>query len=699
MSKSIIYTYSDEAPALATRSFLPILRAFLGRFGLQIEELDISLAARAKEPKLLAKLAALVEQADLKLVKTPNISASAPQLAACAKELKEANLPLPEDMSKALGSAVNPVIRQGNALRSVPNSVKKNAQKNPYKVAKDIDLNSYVASMREGDFYGSEQGFIASKTGKASLRFKSLGEDELLKELDLGQGDVVDASLMSISSLQDFYEKEFARAKAKGVLLSLHLKTSMMKKSDPYIFGIALKTYFSGFFKDFEAQIKELKIDASEGLGALLQKIKGHKDEAAMQSAIDRALDEGAKLYHPSAARSNFHVSSDVIIDASMPFMLKNGARLTGSDMQFKSAAALIPDRAYAGIYEETLAFLQTYGVLDPKTLGSLVNVGLMAKSAQEYGSHSNTFIAPKDGVFELCLASHCLRHEAKEGDIYRINIARKEAIEDWIKLGLSEAAKPIYECAIFWIDEKRPGNELLRGFIKDALAKAGLSEGKAFIMSPKEATRKSWVLLKEGKRVLSITGNVLRDYLTDLFPILELGSSSRMLSVTPLLKGGVIYETGAGGTAPRQMAQFMDCSHLRWDSLGEFLAMQALMEHMNESTLAQAFDEAILDYLNEGKSPGPSEDDLDSSSSHFYFALYLAKSLAKKDEFFKGIYEELSSKEAEILAQFRAAKGRRAELGGYYLLDFKKTEAAMRPSAIFNKIIEKINAQARIKL
>ncbi|MDD6054993.1 MAG: NADP-dependent isocitrate dehydrogenase [Helicobacteraceae bacterium] len=729
----ITYTLTDESPALATYSFLPIVKAFLAKFSVAVETADISLSARvlAQFPEFLAEsqkaedalayLGELVTQENANVIKTPNISASIPQLKATIKELQEKGFKVPdfpdspsnaeeiaikEKYQKVLGSAVNPVLRQGNSDRRCTKAVKEYAKKNPYRVVEfSKDSKTCVSYMKEGDFFDNEKAILVPESITARIEFIGKNGTEILKDnLKLDKNEILDATFMSVKALSDFYEKEILRSKNENLLLSLHLKATMMKVSDPVIFGYGVKAYFKDLFAEFKDEFERLGVNANNGVSELLLKIESSPKKAEILAKYEEILKTNAPLSMVNSDKgiTNLHVPSDVIIDASMPAMLKNGAKLWDKDGIERDTNALIPDKTYATIYEAVLEDLHANGTLNPRTLGSVSNVGLMAKKAQEYGSHDKTFIAKEDGIFRIVdeKGNTLIEHKVEKGDIYRANQAKFDAVQNWINLGI-QRAKLTGDTAIFWLDEKRASNKIMASLVKERLEKEGLNLA---ILAPKEACLESLKLIRAGKNAISITGNVLRDYLTDLFPILELGTSAKMLSVVPMLNGGAMFETGAGGSAPKQVEQLVEENHLRWDSLGEFLALQASLEFYAQKTgkkqvqiLANCLDSAIGEWLNNNKAPSRKVKEDDNRTSHFYLALYLAQALAKNSddakiaEFFKDIAESLAKNEEKIHKEYLEAQGVKVDLGGYYKLDDNKCDKIMRPSATFNAILERI--------
>ena len=725
----ITYTLTDESPALATYSFLPIVKAFLKKAGIEVETSDISLAARilAQFPENgykdeLALLGNLVEKPDANLIKTPNISASIPQLKAAIAELQQKGFKIPnfpdepkndaektikEKYQKVLGSAVNPVLRQGNSDRRSTKAVKEYAKKNPYKVVPfNKDSKSCVSYMQKGDFFDNEKAILIQAPTTAKIEFTGSKGTEILKDnLKLEKNEILDATFMSVADLSKFYEEQIEVCKNKNLLLSLHLKATMMKVSDPIIFGYALKAYFKELFESFKEEFEALGINPNNGISELLSKIENSSKKAEILAKYNEILAKNAPLSMVNSDKgiTNLHVPSDVIVDASMPAMLKNGAKLWDKEGKERDTNALIPDKTYATIYEAVIEDLHQNGTLDPKTLGSVSNVGLMAKKAQEYGSHDKTFVAKEDGVFRIAdeNGNTLLEHKVQKGDIYRANQAKYDAVSNWIDLGI-QRADITGNTAIFWLDEKRPSNKIMIDLVKQRLQEKGK---EIAILAPKEACLESLKLIRAGKDCISITGNVLRDYLTDLFPILELGTSAKMLSVVPMLNDGAMFETGAGGSAPKQVEQLIEENHLRWDSLGEFLALQASLEFFAQKTnnakaqiLANCLDEAIAKWLDNNKAPSRKVKEDDNRTSHFYLAMYFANALANQNkdanlqDFFKGIAEEFNANESKIHQEYLEAQGVKVDLGGYYKFDDAKCNAIMRPSATFNAILEKIS-------
>ena len=731
----ITYTLTDESPALATYSFLPIAEAFLKTAGIAVEKSDISLSGRIiaqfserlkpeqRKEDALKKLADLVQQSEANLIKTPNISASIPQLKAAIQELQDKGFDIPnypdapqneeevkvkECYAKILGSAVNPVLRQGNSDRRCTQAVKKYAQKNPYQIAPfSKKTKTRISSMPEGDFFDNEKAILIQEPTEAQIEFVSKNGVEILKQgLKLEKNEVLDATFLSVKKLKDFYKKQIQICKDEGILFSLHLKATMMKVSDPIIFGYAVRVYFQELLDEFKEEFQKLEINLDNGISELLSKIQQSSQKEKILKKYNEILNKNAKISMVNSEKgiTNLHVPSDVIIDASMPAMLKNGAKLWDINGKECDCNAVIPDKTYATIYEAVLEDMKLHGSFDPKTLGSVANVGLMAKKAQEYGSHDKTFIAKEEGEFRITDSKNnvLLSFKVEKGDIFRANEAKYDAVLNWIHLGL-ERKKATGNHAIFWLDQKRASNRILIDLIQAQIG------NEIEILAPKEACLKTLELIRQGQNVISITGNVLRDYLTDLFPILELGTSAKMLSIVPMLNGGAMFETGAGGSAPKQVEQLVNENHLRWDSLGEFLALQASIEffaYRNQNKraeiLAKSLDLAIGKWLENNKAPSRKAGEDDNRTSHFYLAMYLIEFLSKQQDdkdlnsFFKEVYVQISDQEKQIREEFLSQEGKPVDLGGYYYFDDHKAEKIMRPSESFNAIIRKI-ATAKI--
>ncbi|MEI8614403.1 NADP-dependent isocitrate dehydrogenase [Shewanella sp. PP-He15 brown] len=735
-SSTIIYTETDEAPALATLSLLPIIRTFTDAAGVAVETRDISLSGRiiASFPEQLTEaqkigdhlteLGELANQPEANIIKLPNISASIPQLKACILELQQKGYDIPHypdepktDAEKSIktrydkikGSAVNPVLREGNSDRRAPLSVKNFAKKNPHSMGKwATDSKSHVAHMTDGDFYGSEQSVTLSDAGSVNIVLTQKdGQEVVLKSgLKLLAGEIIDAAVLSKKALVSFYEREIENAKAEDVLLSLHLKATMMKVSDPIMFGHAVKVFFKPVFDKHAALFAELGVDVNNGFGDVYAKIATLPADSRAEVEADIAAVYAARpalaMVDSDKGITNLHVPSDIIIDASMPAAIRSSGQMWGPDGQLHDTKAMIPDRCYAGIYQETIAFCKEHGAFDPKTMGSVPNVGLMAQKAEEYGSHDKTFEMPADGVVNVVDASGkvLMSHNVEAGDIWRMCQVKDAPIRDWVKLAVRRA-RLSNTPAVFWLDSKRAHDAQIIAKVQQYLPEHDTDGLDISIMSPEDATRLSLARIKEGKDTISVTGNVLRDYLTDLFPILELGTSAKMLSIVPLMNGGGLFETGAGGSAPKHVQQVEKEGHLRWDSLGEFLALAASLEHLSQTVgnpkaqvLADTLDQAIGQFLDSNKSPSRRVGELDNRGSHFYLAMYWAQALAAQtgDEqlqaHFIPLAHALAANEQVIVAELATAQGAPVDLGGYYRLDAAKAEKAMRPSETFNKLL-----------
>ncbi len=733
---TIIYTETDEAPALATYSLLPIIQAFAKASDVEVEIRDISLAGRIianfpdyltaeqQQSDALAELGELTQDPLANIIKLPNISASVPQMNAAIKELQAKGYKLPEypeepanDLEKEIksrydkikGSAVNPVLREGNSDRRAPESVKSYVRKNPHSMGQwSKDSKSHVASMQAGDFFGSEQSTTVAEATTVNIVHKAADGTvtELKNGITLLSGEIIDASCMSRQALCDFLAAEIASAKADDVLLSLHLKATMMKVSDPIIFGHAVKVFYADVFAKYATLFEELGVDANNGVGDVYAKIASLPDDQreAIEADLQAVYATRPRLAMVDSDRgiTNLHVPSDVIIDASMPAAIRSSGQMWGPDGATHDMKAIIPDRCYAGVYQATIDFCREHGAFDPTTMGSVPNVGLMAQKAEEYGSHDKTFEAPADGVISVVDANGktLLEHSVEKGDIWRMCQVKDAPIQDWVKLAVNRARLSDTP-AIFWLNEARAHDAELIKKVKQYLPQHDTKGLDIQIMSPEDATRHSLERMKEGKNTISVTGNVLRDYLTDLFPILELGTSAKMLSIVPLMKGGGLFETGAGGSAPKHVQQFEKENHLRWDSLGEFLALAASLEHLGRVTdnkraaiLSIALDQATGKFLDENKSPSRKVKELDNRGSHFYLAMYWAEALAAQNEDeelkarFAKIADALTSKEPKIIDELNSVQGSAMDIGGYYKPDAAKAAAAMRPSATFNEIL-----------
>jgi isocitrate dehydrogenase len=738
-SPPIIYTWTDEAPALATRAFLPVIRAFAGAAGVPVETRDISLAGRilavfpdvlTEEQKVsddLAELGRLVDRPEANVIKLPNISASIPQMEACIAELQSKGYALPDypaepstDEERDIkarydsvkGSAVNPVLRQGNSDRRAPKSVKEYARKNPPRMRPwPEDSETHVATMSAGDFRHNERSLCLDEATEA--RIELVAEDDcvtVLKEaLPLQAGEVLDATYMSKNALVRFLSDQVRDAREKGVLFSLHMKATMMKVSDPIIFGHAVRVYFQDLFARYDELFEELGVDPTRGFGDVLNKIADlpADQRADIEADIEAAFETGPGIAMVNSDRgiTNLHVPSDIIIDASMPPMIRDSGRMWNADGELQDCKAVIPDSSYAGIYDVVVRDCQAHGQFDPTTMGSVPNVGLMAQKAEEYGSHDKTFEVPADGVVRVVDGDGnvLLEHEVEEGDIWRACQAKDEPIRDWVGLAVRRA-RATGAPAVFWLDEDRAHDAVLINKVRAYLQDHDTEGLQIEIMAPEDAMAFSLERIRRGEDTISVTGNVLRDYLTDLFPILEIGTSARMLSIVPLLAGGGLFETGAGGSAPKHVQQFTAEGHLRWDSLGEYLALGASLQHLGETfdnpralELGEALDTATASYLQNARSPSRKVHELDNRGSTFYLARYWARALADQTanaalaERFGPVAAALEENEETILAELNAAQGQPQDLGGYYLPDPERAAAAMRPSETLNGIIDAI--------
>ncbi|GAA0211365.1 NADP-dependent isocitrate dehydrogenase [Kangiella japonica] len=739
-TSKIIYTHTDEAPALATKSFLPIIEAFTKAAGISVETSDISLAGRViasfpeylKEeqriPDALAQLGEMVKKPDANIIKLPNISASIPQLKATIKELQGKGYALPDypdspstdeerdirsRYDKIKGSAVNPVLREGNSDRRAPKAVKNFAKKNPHKMgAWSKDSKSHVASMTSGDFRSTEKSTTLDAATEVKIEFVDDNGDitELKPAFPLLAGEVIDSSVMSKKALMDFLAEQVAEAKEQDVLFSLHMKATMMKVSDPIIFGHAVKVFFKDVFAKHAPALEQAGVNVNNGFGNLISNLDKIPQDTreAIEADIKAVYEQNPELAMVDSDNgiTNLHVPSDVIIDASMPAMIRNSGQMWGPDGNPKDTKAVIPDSSYSGVYKATIDFCKEHGAFDPTTMGTVPNVGLMAQKAEEYGSHDKTFEIPANGSVRVVDANGTtlLEHKVEEGDIWRMCQVKDAPIQDWVKLAVNRARLSDTP-AVFWLDKDRAHDAELIKKVETYLKDHDTDGLELHIMSPIEATEFTLKRVKEGKDTISVTGNVLRDYLTDLFPILELGTSAKMLSIVPLMNGGGLFETGAGGSAPKHVQQFMKENHLRWDSLGEFLALGVSLEHMYEKNgnekakvLAEALDVATEALLLNGKSPSRKVNELDNRGSHFYLAMYWAQELAKQDAdaelkaHFGKLAEELSSNEQTIVDELNKVQGQAMDIGGYYFTDEKLAADAMRPSATLNKALELIS-------
>ncbi|MGL0940808.1 NADP-dependent isocitrate dehydrogenase [Vibrio vulnificus] len=734
---TIIYTITDEAPALATYSLLPIIQSFTASSGINVETRDISLAGRIianfpehlkEEQRIgdaLAELGELAQTPEANIIKLPNISASVPQLKAAIKELQDKGYDLPnypeepstyeEEAIKATydkikGSAVNPVLREGNSDRRAPLSVKNYAKKNPHSMgAWSSDSKSHVSSMTEKDFFGSEKSVTVN--GATNVQIEFVAEDGskkvLKKAFALQDKEIIDSAVLNKNALVAFFEKEIAEAKQQDVLLSLHMKATMMKVSDPVIFGHAVKVYYKDVFAKYGDLFAKLGVDVNNGLGDVYAKIaalpQAQKEE--IEAAIAAVYESQPALAMVDSDRgiTNLHVPSDVIVDASMPAMLRASGQMWGPDGKQKDTKALIPDRCYAGVYQAVIDFCKEHGAFDPTTMGSVPNVGLMAQKAEEYGSHDKTFILDAAGTVKVVTTDGTvlLEQAVEEGDIFRMCQVKDAPIQDWVKLAVTRA-RASGAPAVFWLDENRAHDAELIKKVNTYLPNYDTAGLEIKILAPVDACKFSLERIKAGQDTISVTGNVLRDYLTDLFPILELGTSAKMLSIVPLMNGGGLFETGAGGSAPKHVQQVQKENHLRWDSLGEFLALAASLEHLSvvsgnakAKVLADALDAATGEFLDTNKSPSRKVGELDNRGSHYYLAAYWAKALAEQTADaelaaeFAPIAKALAEQEAVIVAELNGAQGAPGDLGGYYLFDDAKTSALMRPSQSLNQVIE----------
>ena len=733
---TIIYTKTDEAPALATYSLLPIVQSFTKSSGINVETKDISLAGRIlaafpdfleegqKVPDALAELGDLVKQPEANIIKLPNISASVPQLEKAIKELQKQGYKVPdykeeptteaeqsvkERYNKIKGSAVNPVLREGNSDRRAPKAVKNFAKKHPHKMGEwSSNSKTHVATMSEGDFAHNEISVtLENATTVKIVHTDNKGTRTLLKEgLDLLEGEIIDASVMSKSVLIKFLRGEVQDAKEKGVLFSLHMKATMMKVSDPIIFGHAVRVFFADLFEKHESTFEEIGVDVNNGFGNLLTKIQELPDAQRLkiEEDIATAFAESPDLAMVNSDKgiTNLHVPSDVIIDASMPAMIRTSGQMWNAEGAQQDTKAVIPDSSYASLYSATIDFCKKHGAFDPTTMGTVPNVGLMAKKAEEYGSHDKTFEIPANGEVEVIDTEGKLltTHKVEKGDIWRMCQTKDAPVKNWVELAVSRA-RASQTPAVFWLDENRAHDAEIIKKVKQYLSNQNTDGLDIRILSTAEATHFTLARVKDGKDTISVTGNVLRDYLTDLFPILELGTSAKMLSIVPLMNGGGLFETGAGGSAPKHVQQFLKENHLRWDSLGEFLALAVSLEHygtvnnnQKAMILSEALDDATEKLLADGKSPSRKVNEIDNRGSHFYLAMFWAEALANqtkdtelKHEFSK-VFRDLQAHEAEISEELISVQGQPMDIGGYYEPKEKLASQAMRPSETLNKIL-----------
>lgn len=736
VSPKIIYTLTDEAPALATYSLLPIIQAFAKPVGIDLETRDISLSGRvissfpdhlSEEQRIadaLAELGELVKEPSANVIKLPNISASIPQLKATIKELQSKGYPLPDypdepatEEEKAIrsaydkvkGSAVNPVLREGNSDRRAPASVKNYARHNPHSMGKwTADSKSHVAHMEDGDFFGSEQSYTSPAADKvAIIHIDELGKETTLKaSLSLQAGEIIDASVMSANKLETFLAREIADAKAQGVLFSVHLKATMMKVSDPIIFGYAVKVFFAKLFEKYGDKLAALGVNPNNGLGDVYAKIAdlpaAEREEIEATIASIYAESPALAMVNSDKGITNLHVPSDVIIDASMPAAIRTSGQMWNAAGKPQDMKAVIPDRCYAGVYQEVISFCKEHGAFDPTTMGTVPNVGLMAQKAEEYGSHDKTFQIASNGkvVVKTSAGETIMEHAVEAGDIWRMCQTKDAPIKDWVKLAVTRA-RLSNTPAIFWLNKDRAHDAQIIAKVEKYLPEHDTSGLEIQILSPVEATRYTLKRLKAGQDTISVTGNVLRDYLTDLFPILELGTSAKMLSIVPLMNGGGLFETGAGGSAPKHVEQLVEENYLRWDSLGEFLALAASLEHLAISfdlpkakILAETLDQATSKFLQENKSPSRKVGEIDNRGSHFYLCLYWAEALAAQEgdadlrAIFAPVAEQLFANEAKIVKELNEVQGKPVDIGGYYRPDEEKLSQIMRPSATLNTIL-----------
>ncbi len=736
-NSKIYYTLTDEAPMLATYSLLPIIRAFTKAADIEIEVPDISLSGRIlanfpeyltdaqKTPDALAELGELATTPEANIIKLPNISASVPQLEAAIAELQKQGYSVPnypaepktdeekainKKYAKVLGSAVNPVLREGNSDRRAPRAVKNYAKANPHRMGEwRADSKTSVAHMNSGDFYGTENSTTVEADGSFRIVFYGDdGSEKVLKDLSpLKTGEVIDSSAMDLTALKAFVQDAISEAKEKDVLLSAHLKATMMKISDPIIFGAIVETYFKNIFEKYADIFRELDINPNFGLATLFEKITGHPREAEIRADIAKTIEDGPKLAMVNSDKgiTNFHVSSDVIVDASMAALARGGGKMWDKDGKEEDAVCMIPDRTYAGFYDAIIRDMKQNGAIDPKTFGSVPNVGLMAQKAEEYGSHDKTFQVTGDGTVKVEDENGgvLLEQKVRTGDIFRMCQTKDAPIRDWVKLAVNRARLSDTP-AIFWLDKNRAHDSQLIKKVEEYLRDYDLTGLDVRIMDVKDAVLETLKRARAGKDTISVSGNVLRDYLTDMFPILELGTSAKMLSIVPLMNGGGLFETGAGGSAPKHVEQFEKEGYLRWDSLGEFLALQASFEHLAQTqnnkkaqVLADALDVANAKFLTNDKSPARKVGQIDNRGSHFYLAMYWAEALADQTAdaeiaaVFAPVAKAMQENESKINDELLAAQGKPQNVGGYYHPDEKKAYAAMRPSTTLNGIVDAI--------
>ena len=739
LTPKIIYTLTDEAPALATRSLLPIVQTFAKSAGITVETRDISLAGRIialfpdylddsqKLGDALSELGALAVQPEANIIKLPNISASMPQLKAAIKELQDQGYKLPDypdapandterdvkaRYDKVKGSAVNPVLREGNSDRRAPLSVKNYARKHPHKMgAWTADSKSHVAHMDSGDFYGTEKSALIAEAGDVKIELTAAdGTKTVLKEkTPVKAGEIIDAAVLSTAKLKTFLQAQIDDARAQGVLFSVHLKATMMKVSDPVIFGHVVSVFYQDVLAKHAAALKQAGFDPNNGIGDLYAKIQSlpADQQAAITADIDAAYKTLPQLAMVNSDKgiTNLHVPSDVIVDASMPAMIRDSGKMWNAEGKLQDAKAVIPDRCYAGVYQAVIDDCKQHGAFNPVTMGSVPNVGLMAQAAEEYGSHNKTFVVPATGTVRVTdAAGKVLLEQAVEaGDLWRMCQTKDAAVQDWVKLAVTRA-RVSQTPAVFWLDEKRAHDAQVIAKVKQYLNDHDTSGLDLRILAPVEATKFSLKRIREGLDTISVTGNVLRDYLTDLFPIMELGTSAKMLSIVPLVAGGGLFETGAGGSAPKHVQQFLEEGFLRWDSLGEFMALAASLDHLGRAydnaralVLGKTLDLATAKFLDENKSPDRKVGGLDNRGSHFYLAMYWAQALADQTddralaELFAPAAAAFAQGEAKILEELKAAQGKPVDIGGYYQPNEDKASRAMRPSATLNQVLANI--------
>lgn len=739
LTPKIIYTLTDEAPALATRSLLPIVQTFAKSAGITVETRDISLAGRIialfpdylddsqKLGDALSELGALAVQPEANIIKLPNISASMPQLKAAIKELQDQGYKLPDypdapandterdvkaRYDKVKGSAVNPVLREGNSDRRAPLSVKNYARKHPHKMgAWTADSKSHVAHMDSGDFYGTEKSALIAEAGDVKIELTAVdGAKTVLKEkTPVKAGEIIDAAVLSTAKLKTFLQAQIDDARAQGVLFSVHLKATMMKVSDPVIFGHVVSVFYKDVLAKHAAVLKQAGFDPNNGIGDLYAKIQSlpADQQAAITADIDAAYKTLPQLAMVNSDKgiTNLHVPSDVIVDASMPAMIRDSGKMWNAEGKLQDAKAVIPDRCYAGVYQAVIDDCKQHGAFNPVTMGSVPNVGLMAQAAEEYGSHNKTFVIPTAGTVRVTDASGkvLLEQAVEAGDLWRMCQTKDAAIQDWVKLAVTRA-RVSQTPAVFWLDEKRAHDAQVIAKVKQYLNDHDTNGLDLRILAPVEATKFSLKRIREGLDTISVTGNVLRDYLTDLFPIMELGTSAKMLSIVPLVAGGGLFETGAGGSAPKHVQQFLEEGFLRWDSLGEFMALAASLDHLGRAydnaraqVLAKTLDLATAKFLDENKSPDRKVGGLDNRGSHFYLAMYWAQALAEQTDdralaaLFAPAAAAFAQGEAKILEELKAAQGKPVDIGGYYQPNEDKASRAMRPSATLNQVLANI--------